>query len=505
MDGIRPVKQNWMQSAPPKLRLESHDAPLDTVSPYTGAADHFREMARQKLEATVAHPSPNLVEFAALQLVEHKFLDQGSGEVAPAPAAGQPKFGMLGNAAYMGALTSSQLACMPALAPVLVAVLGDLDPQKIFTNPTSNGENKWIIAGGSLADQIKVSQAVGAQGQVLGIPLTGVIDPGEQGRLARALQPLLEQIGPDRVKKLVKNLHVQTLLGEMRNGAPSGMAGLGGNGQMAISRDALLDHDKAKEYLGHEIGHLVDEEMGPKFGTARISDAPGSPFGQGGEAGDFRSDYARLNRMEDFAEAHTDLMLNWRQYKQFPELGLVSRGKYGEKLTFIAKECYGWYIQPARPHLEELAEQVRSGQSPLGYRNGEGQLVDADRHLQRILRGLMDHTGPGGKLNEDFFNVSKPEQSRRLWVLNALGGQNNPPTEAISVQTVTAHLEHAQRLQPGDPERARLGTGVLQALEAGGPYFYDQCRRHLGDSSPLQSQLTSMMLVAGPTWQAGIF
>ncbi|MBX3172658.1 MAG: hypothetical protein KF760_34995 [Candidatus Eremiobacteraeota bacterium] len=498
MDGIRPQKQSWLQSGPPKLKREP--------SPYSGAADYFREMARQKLEATVANPGPDLIEFTALQLVEHKYLEQGSGEVAPAPAAGQPKFGMLGNPAYMGALASSQLACMPALAPVLIDVLGDLDPQKIFGTANFNGENKWIIAGGSLADQIKVSQAVGAQGQVLGIPLTGVIDPGEQGRLAKALQPIWDQMGPERVKKILKNLHIQTLLGEMQNGSAAGMAGLGGNGQVAISRDALLDHEKAKDYLGHEIGHLVDEEMGAKFGLTRLSDAPGSPFGQGLEAGDFRSDYARRNRMEDFAEAHADLMLNWRQYKQFPELGLLARGKYGEKLTFIAQQCYDWYLAPARPHLQEMAEAVRSGQSPLGYRNADGELVDADRHLQRILRSLMEHTGTGGKLDEEqFFNVSKPEQSRRLWVLNALREESNQPAEAISVQTVTGDLARASSLEPGDPERARLGTGVLQALELGGPYFYDQCRRHLGDSPALQQQLSSMMIVAGPTWQAGTF
>lgn len=506
MDGISPQKPSWLQSGPPKLKREPDNTPQGTVSPYTGAADYFREMARQKLEPTVANPSPDLVEFAALQLVEHKYLEQGSGEVAPAPAAGQPKFGMLANTAYMSALTSSQLACMPALAPVLIDVLGDLDPQKIFSSTNSNGDNKWNIAGGSLADQIKVSQAVGAQGQVLGIPLTGVIDPGEQGRLARALQPLLDQMGPDRVKRLVKNLHVQTLLGEMQNGSTTGMAGLGGNGQMAISRDALLDHEKAKDYLGHEIGHLVDEEMGPQFGATRLSDAPGSPFGEGAAASDFRSDYARRNRMEDFAEAHTDLMLNWRQYKQFPELGLVSRGKYGEKLSFIAQKCYGWYLPPARPHLQKAADAVRSGQSPLGYRNADGEVVDADRHLQRILRTLMEHTGPGGKLDEArFFQVSNAEQGRRQWVLNALREVTNPPVEAISVQTVTANLGRAAQLEPGDPERARLGTSVLQALETGGPFFYEQCRRHLGDASSLQTQLSSMMLVAGPTWQAGTF
>lgn len=508
MDGIRPHKQSWLQSGPPKLKRETEsNTPQDTVSPYTGAADTFRELARQKLEATVANPSANLVEFTALQLLEHKYLEQGSGEVAPVPAPGQPKLGMLGNTAYMASLTSAQLACLPALAPVLISVLGDLDPQKIFSAPSSQGDNKWIIAGGSLPDQIKASQAVGAQGQVLGIPLTGVLDPCEQGRLALALQPIVDQIGPARVSKVLKNLHIQTLLGEMQNNnSSSGMAGLGGNGQVAISREALLDHDKAKEYLGHEIGHLIDEEMGAKVGIARISDHPDTPFGQGSAPSDFRSDYARRNRMEDFAEAHTDLMLNWRQYKQFPELGLLARGKYGEKLTFIAKNCYDWYVPPARAHLQKMADEVHSGQSPLGYRNANGELVDADRHLQRILRSLMDHTGAGGKLDEtQFFNVSKPEQGRRRWVLNALREQSNEPTRAISVNTVTADLGRAAALEPGDPERARLGTGVLQALESGGPYFYDQCRQHLGDSAPLQQQLSSMMIVAGPTWQVGTF
>ena len=508
MDGIRPQRQNWLQSGPPKLKREAEsNAPQDTVSPYSGAADSFRELARQKLEATVANPGANLVEFTALQLLEHKYLEQGSGEVAPAPAPGQPKLGMLGNPAYMASLASAQLACLPALAPVLVRALGDLDPQKIFSAPSSNGDNKWIIAGGTLADQIKASQAVGAQGQVLGIPLTGVLHPEEQGRLAAALQPILEQVGPARLGRILKNLHLQTLLGELRNNNSStGMAGLGGNGQVAIARDALLNQDKAREYLGHEIGHLIDEEMGARLGIARISEHPDSPFGQGSRAGDFRSDYARRNRMEDFAEAHTDLMLNWRQYKQFPELGLLARGKYGEKLSFIAQKCYDWYLPPARPHLQKMADAVHSGQSPLGYRNADGELVEADRHLQRILRSLMDHTGPGGKLDEtQFFKASKPEQSRRRWVLNALRGQPNEPTRAACAQTVAGDLVRAAALNPGDPERARFGTEVLEALESGGPFFYDQCRRQLGDSPQLQQQLSSMMIVAGPTWQVGTF
>ena len=506
MDGIRPHKQNWLQSGPPKLKREADNTPQDTVSPYAGAADYFRELARQKLEVSMPNPSPNLVEFATLQLVEHKYLEQGSGEVAPAPAANQPHFGMLANTAYMASLTGAQLACLPALAPILVGVLGDLDPKKIFGTANSNGDNKWIIAGGSLADQIKVSQALGAQGQVLGIPLSGVIDPGEQGRLAKALQPLMEQIGPDRLKKIMKNVHLQTLLGELQNNnSATGMAGLGGNGQVAIARDALLDPDKAREYLGHEIGHLIDEEMGPKFGVARLSDHPNSPFGKGARA-DFRSEYAQRNAMEDFAEAHTDLMQNWRQYKQFPELGLLARGKYGDKLTYIAKNCYDWYLPPARPHLQKMAEHVHSGQSPLGYRNAEGELVDADKQLQRILRSLMDHTGVGGKLDEaQFFNVGKPEQTRRRWVLNGLRDQGNEPFQGISVGTVSADLGRLAALEPGDPERARLGTGVLQALELGGPYFYHQCSRHIGQDSPLQEQLGSMMIVAGPSWQAGTF
>lgn len=506
MDGIRPQKQSWLQSGPPRLKREADNTPQDTVSPYTGAADYFRELARQQLEVSIPNASANLVEFATLQLVERRYLEQGSGKVAPTPAAGQPRLGMLANTAYMASLTGAQLACLPAFAPVLVEVLGDLDPKKIFGASNSNGENKWIIAGGSLADQIKVSQALGDQGQVLGIPLSGVIDPGERGRLARALEPLMEQIGPDRLKKVMKNVHLQTLLGELQNNnSPTGMVGLGGNGQVAISRDALLDPEKAREYLGHEIGHLIDEEMGPKFGVARLSDHANSPFGKG-EKADFRSDYARRNAMEDFAETHTDLMQNWRQYKQFPELGMLSRGKYGDKLTCIAKNCYDWYLPPARGHLVKMAEDVHSGQSPLGYRNVDGELVDADKQLQRILRSLMDHTGPGGKLDETrFFNVGKPEQCRRRWVLNALREHSNEPMQAISVQTVTTDLARAASLEPGDSERARLGTGVLQALELGGPYFYDQCRRHLGDGSPFQAQLSSMMIVAGPTWQAGTF
>jgi hypothetical protein len=502
MDGIRPRKQSWLHSALPKLKRQA-ETPPDFVSPYTGSADHFRAMARQKLEASIPNPSANLVEFTALQLVENRFLDQASGEAAPVPESGQPRLGMLGNQAYMSSLVSSQLACMPALAPVLISVLGDLDPAKILGEAQSNGSNKWIVAGGSLEDQITASRAIGSQGQVLGIPLTGVIDPGEQGRLARALQPLVEQVGPERLQRILKNLHIQTFLGEMQNGSPGGMGGLGGGGQIAIARDGLLDPNKAQDYLGHELGHLVDAEMGPKFGVTLLSDHAVSPFGKG-EPGDFRSEYARHNAMEDFAETHSDLMLNWRQYKQFPELGMMARGVYGQKLMFIAQNCYDWAMPPARPYMVQMAEDVREGRSPLGYRNAAGEVVDADKQLQRILKTMMGHIGKGGVLDEaQFMQVSKPEKIRRQWVLKALRKEPQEAVETVSVSYVNRTLARASELPHGHPEKASLGSSVVQALEFGGAEFTEECNRQLSDTPWLQGQLYSMRMVAGSTWQSG--
>ncbi len=462
-------------------------------------------MARQKLKPTYSYPGAKLVEFTALQLAEAHYLKQGQGEVTPAPAVGQPRSGMLGNQAYMNSLVSAQLTCLPALAPLLVGVLGDLDPQKISGVSHSNGDNKWNIAGGSLADQIRVSQAIGGQQQALGFPLTGVLDGAEPERVSQALQPLREQIGPERLQNLLKNVHIQTYLGEVQSGPSAGMGGLGGGGQVAIARDALLDPEKARDYLGHEIGHLVDEEMGRKFGVLLLSDHPVSPFGKG-EVGDFRSDYARRNRMEDFAETHTDLMLNWRLYKQFPELGMLARGKYGEKLTFIAQNCYDWTFAAPRPHLVKMAEDVRSGQSPLGYRNAAGELVEADKTLQRILKTLQAHTGPGGVLDEEkVFAVSRPEQTRRRWVLDALRQQPGETRQAVSVQETARDIQRAASLIKGDPEKPRLGGSVLRALEMGGPIFAAQCGEQLGDAPEVRKYLDSMTTVAGTTWQPGTF
>lgn len=507
MDKIGP-QRSWLDSGPPGLRrnrVSEPAEPLDCLSPYQGAADGFRAMARQRLEASLANPSPNLVEFTALQLAEHKYLEpRAEGLLAPVLDSQQPRHGMLGNSVYMSSIISAQLACHPALAPTLIQVLGDLDPKKIFSNTNSNGSNAWNIAGENLSNQILAGQAVGARGQVLGFELTGVLHPEEQGKVQNALQPLLNQIGPDRLKNILKNIHIQTMLGEMQNSnSKETMGGLGGGGMVALARDALLNPDRAKDYLGHELGHLIDEESGQTFRCGRLSDHPQSPFGKGDHRNDFRSDYASRNASEDFAETHADLMLNWEQYKKFPELGILARGKYGEKLAFIAQNCYNWQLPALRPALQKVADDVRNGDSPLGFRDQQGEVLDGDKHLQRIIKVMIDCTSPEGKLDASFFNCPGHEKLRRHWVYNAVNGK---PNEALQPPTVTGLLEDLKEVAaraPGDPEKARRGTAVLQRLEMGGPYFYDKCRQALGSDANLQQQLTSFMLVAGPNWQPG--
>lgn len=507
MDGIRPQK-NWLESGPPGLkrnRAPEQTMPQDTVSPYQGAADSFRALARQRLEANQTNPTANLVEFTALQLAEHQFLGpKAEGLAAPTPGE-RPKLGMLGNAAYMASIATAQLACHPALAAPLLQVLGDLDPKKIFSAPSKNGSNAWIIAGETLPNQIAASQAVGAKALVLGFPLSGVLYPEEQGRVQNALQPLLDQIGAERVGKILKNIHLQTLLGEMQNGnANQTMGGLGGGGQVAIARDALLNPDRAKDFLGHEIGHLIDDECGQIFKCGQMSLHPKSPFGKGDHRNDFRSEYAMHNASEDFAETHADLMANWEQYKKYPELGILARGKYGEKLAFIAQNCYGWSLPPLRPELQKVAEDVRLGHSPLGFRNAQGEVVDGDKHMQRIIKVMMDCTTKDGHLDAgSYFKCTPQEKIRRQWVLNAVSNLPNPALQPPTVQGLLADLKEVASRAAGDPEKARRGTAVLQRLEMGGPFFYQQCSQAVGPDSALQAQLTSFMLVAGPNWQAG--
>ncbi|MBS2039760.1 hypothetical protein JST97_32550 [bacterium] len=501
-------QRSWIDSGRPGLkrnRASEPAAPQETLSPYQGAADPFRTLARQRLEASLPNPSPNLVEFTALQMAEHKFLEpKAEGLTAPALSPEQPRLGMLGNAAYMASIASAQLACHPALAPTMLQVLGDLDPKKIFGSTNQNGSNAWIIAGESLPNQIVASQAVGARGQVLGFPLTGVLHPEEQGKLQAALQPLLNQVGVERMARVLKNIHLQTMLGEMQNSNPKDtMGGLGGGGQVALARDALLNPERAKDHLGHEIGHLIDEECGQKFRCGRLSDHPDSPFGKGDHRNDFRSDYASRNASEDFAETHADLMLNWQQYKQFPELGILARGKYGEKLAFIARNCYGWQLPGLRPELQKVAQDVKNGNSPLGFRDAKGEVVDGDKHLQRILKVMMDCTSPEGQLDASFYQCPPCERVRRQWVFNAVSSQPNESLQPPTVAGLVEDLKEVVARPVGDPEKARRGTAVLQRLEMGGPFFYNHCCQALGDDVNLLTQLSSFVLVAGPNWQAG--
>ncbi|MFN8612641.1 MAG: hypothetical protein U0931_34200 [Vulcanimicrobiota bacterium] len=508
MDKIGPQK-SWLNSGPPGLKRDRPAEPAileDTVSPYQGAADPLRALARQRLQAGNIEPSPNLIEFTALQMAEHKYLGpQAEGLVCPTPGPEQPRLGMLGNAAYLASLVTAQMSCHPALAPTMLKVLGDLDPKKIFGGTNSNGSNSWIIAGGNLANQIAASQAVGARGQLLGFPLTGVLYAEEQEKLQPVLQTMVDQIGAARLGKVLKNIHLQTLLGEMQNSdSTATMGGLGGGGQVALARDALLDPARARDYLGHEIGHLIDEECGPKFGCGRLSDHPTSPFGKGDHRNDFRSEYASRNASEDFAETHADLMLNWEQYKKFPELGILARGKYGQKLAYIAQNCYDWKLPALRPELQQLAEQVQAGHSPLGFRNAQGEVVDADRHLQRILKVMIDCTSADGKLDTAaYYNCKPHEKIRREWVFKAVSNQPQEPLHAPSVQGLLKDLREASSRAVGDPEKAQRGAQVLYRLEMGGVWFYQECSRAVGNDAALQAQLASFMLVAGPNWQPG--
>ncbi len=511
MDGIRfqpnlvatPTPSSW----PPPV-APSKPGPADSVQPSRdGAADWFRDMARLRLQSVEPNPSEGLVELTALQLAENKYLQSG----APLPGPSQPQSarGMLGSASYLNALAACQMGAPAGLGPVLAKVLADLDPFKIFGPQHQDGGNSWIVAGHSLQNQIKASQAAGTQTVLRGIQVTGILDPKEADLLEGALQPLQERLGETRLRGLVKNLHVQTLLGEMMvPGKNWLMGGLGGGGQVALSRDSLRNPEALRDNLAHEVGHLVDEEIGAVNGCRRISERPDSPFGKGASAQDFTRDYGTLNPSEDFADCHADLMKNWHSYKAYPQLCMLSRGQYGEKLAYIARLGYHWQVPPPDLRLQQMAEKVRTGLSPFGYVDELGLVREAEPGLQRAMTAFVDHVNGDGQLSADFLQKAPTaEKAARLWLFNEIYAKENPQIQANRVDGVVGDLARMSHLDAQSAEHREMGSQVLTRLEMGGPNYLESARRYVAQNYQgqaadyLQGRLNQYAEVAAPNWK----
>lgn len=483
---------------PPADRMES--------APTSGSADWFREMARMRLEATSPNPSPSLVELTALQMAEQRFLQYQ----APVPQV-QPKVearGMLGSNSYLATLTACQLGVPPSLAPTMMSVLSDLDPFKIFGPRQENGNNAFIIAGFSLEQQVKASQAAGTVASLscIAVPLSGILDPREARQVDAAFAPLVRNLGADRVKSVVKQVHVQTVLGELLvPGKNWTMAGLGGSGTIAVSRDTLLRPEGLAESVAHEAGHLLDEELGPRYGKTFLVEAPHSPFGKGQSTTDFRSEYATLNPREDFAEAHADFTQNFDKYQKFPELCMGLRGLYGEKLAFIAREVYGMNPPPLSLNLQKLQQDVHSGRSPFGYFDESGVLVKAQEQLEEAMKAYTEAIGPNLQLSPDFLGQCPPHQkSARQWLFNAIYNHPNEPVKAMSVEGMVRSLqevslaEGALQANPADVQaqarKTEASNGCLFRLSRGGLEFFNATERAIAALEPGHAQILKSWL-----------
>lgn len=508
MDGIRP-KLFALPNATPAVSFAPPTAPVDQLGPSTfqGEADRLRSLAKTRLQSVEPNPGPGLIELTALQLAEQQYLQSGAPPLQP----NVPLQGMLRSTTYLNALASAQLGVPPALAPALMEVLSELDPSKIFGAPQHNGANAWIVAGGNLDTQIKASQAAGSQANVLGFPITGVTDPRDVQHIKDALQPLIEAMGPQRLHTLVQRIHVQTLLGEMQLSDKNwSMTGLGGQGSIGLSRESLLDPNKSRDNLAHEVGHLVDQQVGGQRGLATLSGAPDSPFGRGQLASDFRSQYATLNASEDFAEAHADLIKNWSTYQKHPQLTMLAQGTYGEKLAYIAREAYGWELPPANPAYTQMRAEVLEGKSPFGYLDGQQRLIGAAPAFQQAVRALIEHVGSDGKLKPSFLESSPAvELAGRQWLQSQLYDEQAKVGQPISVAGLVADLRQVASLPPDSPQRAVSDSQLLSSLKQGGSAFFQSSFEYIQSHYPanqaaqLLASLNPYLAAAAPHWIAG--
>lgn len=439
-----------------------------------GEADRLRSSARFGLRAAGVEPSEDLVELTALHMAEKKLLSSG-GTPLVRPTAEFHQRGMLRSGSYLAAAAAAGMGGPPTVGTAMLAVLSELNPDKLRGSLHTHGSNEWRITGQNIDNMVKASVAAGTQVTLpgLGRPLSGVLDGSDAQRVEAALQPLVRTLGMARLQGTVTHLHLGVMLGEMGNlpaNSPGGvlMAGLAANGQVAIARHNLDKPQQLADVLAHEVGHLLDTQLGNARGLASLSSSPGSPFGRPGQPHEFATPYAVHNEMEDFAETHALYVRTAPALAHHPGVARQLLGALGRKLDFVAREVYRASSAPADAKLKQVADDVREGRSPFGFCNEHGAVCGAEAQLVAVTRRLLDSTDSHGHLDPSFLEEGGHDQAARRWLHARLQGEPAEDLQPVAARVLANHLVRVDRLVAAErtPDNAAARLQESNALRA---------------------------------------
>lgn len=346
--------------------------PESQPSTHQNPADPFREKARALVAQTreavketawgslfIEDLAPAMTETIALNLFERSlgqpaippevtFNPLGSASEAFSLASRGPlsaqATGLAAQGQYVGFLAS--MAGSGPLLPALCAIAGDFSQEKLslsLQNPQA------FLLASAASGPVHISH---------GVEVLGLRNDHEKAVLDSAMTHIKSRC-PEALQGLGAVMVDTALPG--RDSQDSYTAGFHWPGLpfVALNRGACQEEKSALVVLGHELGHIQDDRGG-------YSSRPHSPFGKSQDRHDFLSDYAHSPELEptqrareDFAETHADVLANWDQILEKPDLYLHAAGAIGEKRAWILREVYQQELPPPSPACQRFLAQDR--------------------------------------------------------------------------------------------------------------------------------------------------
>ncbi len=158
------------------------------------------------------------------------------------------------------------------------------------------GNNRWrspdfqALVDRATQEGTTAFDTVGGDGNPLTIRVNGNATPEQLSNLRAAIEA-----APPNVRQFMTNINLTDNAGDILNMDGSIQTSVGGlaNGRsIVVARDQLATVENAQYVLYHEAGHVLDFRLGG------VSTEAETPFG----SGEFVSNYASTNPLEDFAE-----------------------------------------------------------------------------------------------------------------------------------------------------------------------------------------------------------
>lgn len=193
------------------------------------------------------------------------------------------------------------------------------------------GKNHWKLRTGiheeAVAKGQKALEFKNAEGMAQSIQIFGGATDDE----IRMIQKVMDDL-PEQARKNLKSIDVSKDLGSVVNdfkGNKGITSAFADKNTMTIDRAFLKTEQEAKETIYHELGHVLDKNMG------KYSEAGVGPWGKG----DFVSEYASRNAGEDFAEVHSAVIQDWDRLSKMPKESWLREAMAEKKAEIL--DIYG--------------------------------------------------------------------------------------------------------------------------------------------------------------------